>query len=579
MGEIGNPANIQTVQNPSITYTFAGSKVVSLAVTNEVGSSSTTRTVIVTSTVPPPGSSFSISGARIVNQGLTFSHTPSPNPPANPTGFLYDFGNGVTNSLGPTVSYAYPQTGTYTASLTVTNLGGRSKTTQTLTIGVAPLTVSFTTTPAFTIATRTLTIAVGASVGCTNTTASAAGINFVWSYGGGAWGSYPSKSTVGSTAPTATVYNVPGTYTLSLTGTNPTSGATGSSSITVVVNATRAPTANFSMTIPSSRTPTTVVTTVNKGVTFKLNQLSTNGAAVFLWNYAGAVDAVTGQAVPVNLREPPLLKFPDTSSGTSAIITLRASNSFNTATPSVKSITYTLRQPLPTINWFMSNSVYQFTASINPVNNSTVSEWDFKDGSPILKGTTTVRSFRRGFYRASTTAGEFRPTIKVTASATDTVPVSFTIGSDLTAPAPVTPTLTLAPNIVIPSAAQTDAVEARQAQRQERLALRTAKRPASEGEGQVLPRYTGTVSFTAARVADTTTAYPRQFWCTVSSSVNAGTLTYAWRCTKVGTTTSVTAAVQNPVIVLTSSGQWSCALTVTSSTLGARTVTGVITVP
>lgn len=592
MGEPGNPQNIQTTQNASITYTFAGSKVVSLTVTNGIGSSSCTQTVMGTSTVTPPGSAFTISGARVPNQALTFTYSPSPNPPANPTGYLWNFGNGFTNSSGPTVSYAYPTTGTYTASLQVTNYGGRSTSSQTVTITVASLTVVFNTTPAFTAATRTLTINAGTSVTCTNTTVIKSGTtaNFVWSYGSGSWGSYPSASTSGLTAPPALVYNVPGTYTLSCSGTQ-SDGATGQSTITVVVNATTAAVSNFSMTLPNSPTPTTVVTTVNRGVTFQLNQLSTNFPSSFTWNYNGAVDAVTGTAPSTALRVPPPLKFPTTSTVTPVPITLTVSNSKNT-TASVKTISYKVKGPLADVSWVMNKVVYKYTATLSSSANTTLLTWDFKDGSPLLTGTKSAIGLvvNRGFF-TTPNAGQFLPSLLVRDSSTDAAGKTFTLGTAISSVNFVAPALTITPRVALPENAGAASREARPrpsledrralklAKREEKALERQARRESKQAEegSQMLPRYTGTVSFTAAVVADTTSAYLRQFIATVVPNAS-GTPTYAWKCTKVGTTTSVSATVQNPVITFTSSGNWSCSLTVTT-TNGARTVTGVVAIP
>lgn len=112
-----------TLQNPSHTYTAAGSYTVVLTATNAYGSDSETKTNYITVTVPntnPPVAAFSgtpTSG----NIPLTVVFTDAST--NNPTSWSWDFGDGGT-STAQNPSHTYTVAGSYTVTLTATNAYG-----------------------------------------------------------------------------------------------------------------------------------------------------------------------------------------------------------------------------------------------------------------------------------------------------------------------------------------------------------------------------------------------------------------------------------------------------------------------
>jgi PKD repeat protein len=129
-----------TTQNPSHTYTSAGTYTVKLTATNASGADTETRTGYITVSNPPgPTAGFSAdptSGDAPLAVSFTDSST------GNPTSWSWDFGDGTTSpAQNPNHTYATP--GTYTVSLTASNLGGSDTETRTDYITVTQATASY----------------------------------------------------------------------------------------------------------------------------------------------------------------------------------------------------------------------------------------------------------------------------------------------------------------------------------------------------------------------------------------------------------------------------------------------------
>ena len=122
----GSPAT-STAQNPTVTYTNAGTYSASLTASNASGNNSVTQSNIITVSAAPV-SSFSYTGGVGVYQ---FSSTST----GTPTTYSWNFGNGSTaTTMNP--SYTYPASGGYTVTLTVTNACGTNTSSQTLEVFV-----------------------------------------------------------------------------------------------------------------------------------------------------------------------------------------------------------------------------------------------------------------------------------------------------------------------------------------------------------------------------------------------------------------------------------------------------------
>ena len=124
-----------TAQNPSHTYTAAGTYTVSLTATNANGSDGETKTGYITVTQPntdPPVADFSgtpTSGDAPLNVSFTDLST------NNPTSWAWTFGDGGSSSA-QNPSYTYTAAGTYTVALTATNAYGSDTETKTAYITV-----------------------------------------------------------------------------------------------------------------------------------------------------------------------------------------------------------------------------------------------------------------------------------------------------------------------------------------------------------------------------------------------------------------------------------------------------------
>ena len=194
---------VSSVRNPTKTYTVAGTYPVKLTVTNETGTSTVTRSVVVSP--PPPVAAFTVTpAAPVARETITFTNTSTGGPA---TSVSWDFGDG--SPLSPVVNptKVYTVAGSYVITFTATNAAGTSTATRTLV--VAP-------TPAPPIPTFTLpaSIVAGGSASFVNTSTGGIPTLTQWTFGDGTLHFF------GYTPP-AHVYAVAGTFPVTLTMSNP----------------------------------------------------------------------------------------------------------------------------------------------------------------------------------------------------------------------------------------------------------------------------------------------------------------------------------------------------------------------
>ncbi len=210
---------------PSHTYTTAGTKTVTLTVTDNAGAKhSTSKTVTVVANNPPVGS-FTASTTYLVAK---FDASASTDSDGTISAKTWDFGDGTTGS-GNVVSRTYATAGPKTVSLTVKDNSGATHTvTKTVTVveNIAP-TADFTTTTSYTTAKFN---AAGSSDSDGTITAR------TWTFGDG---------TTGSGSNLSHTYANAGTYTVALT-VKDDGGKTDTMTTQVTVVANQAPTAAFS---------------------------------------------------------------------------------------------------------------------------------------------------------------------------------------------------------------------------------------------------------------------------------------------------------------------------------------------
>jgi PKD repeat protein len=250
-----------TLQNPSFTYTNAGTYTVNLTVNGTEGSNSEIkRDYITASAVTGPVAGFA---ADTVSGTAPLTVTFTDQTAGNPTTWAWDFNNdGTVDSTIQNPSYIYTAAGTYTVKLTVANAGGSDDETKTGYITVSPAVaapvVAFSGTP--TSGTAPLTVQF--TDASTNTPTS-----WAWTFGDGGTSTVQNPSHV---------YLSEGSYSVTLTASN----AGGSDSetktgYTTVTTAVVAPVAAFSGTPTSGTAPLTVAFT----------DTSTNSPTLWTWNF------------------------------------------------------------------------------------------------------------------------------------------------------------------------------------------------------------------------------------------------------------------------------------------------------
>ncbi len=123
-----------SVQNPSHTYSAAGSFTITLTAANAGGSSIANRSLTVNSKTLGPISSFTYTPSNPLSAGtVAFTDASS----GTPASWSWSFGDGSTSTL-QNPSHIYAAKGTYTASLTTANSSGTATATQTIAVIAEP---------------------------------------------------------------------------------------------------------------------------------------------------------------------------------------------------------------------------------------------------------------------------------------------------------------------------------------------------------------------------------------------------------------------------------------------------------
>ena len=118
--DYGDGSSISTLQNPSHTYTLAGTYNVCLTIVDSCGSNLICQSVTVLDSMgcPPPSSYFGYSA-----NGLSIMFADSSIVSGNAT-YSWDFGDGSGSATQQNPSYTYAASGTYNVCLTVTDSCG-----------------------------------------------------------------------------------------------------------------------------------------------------------------------------------------------------------------------------------------------------------------------------------------------------------------------------------------------------------------------------------------------------------------------------------------------------------------------
>ena len=392
-----------TVQNPSHTYSVAGTYTVTLTASNTAGSDTATQTgyVTVSSVATGPVASF-VSTVTTGTTPLTVQFVDSST--NSPKTWAWSFGDGGTSTL-QNPSHTYLAAGTYTVTLTATNTAGSNTVTQTGYIVVSAV----STIPVASF----LSTAVSGTVPCTvqfldystNTP-----VSWVWSFGDG------NTSTLQNPSHT---YLAAGTYTVTLTATN-TAGsntATKSGYITVTY---AVPITGFTSNVTTGTTPLYV----------QFTDISTNTPTSWSWTF--------GDGGTSTLQNP-VYEYTDEGTNT---VTLTATNSAGSNTTSTTGYitATTITSPIASFTADVKSGTIPLTIQFTDTSSysPTSWEWSFGDGSSSTEENPSHTYTTAGSYsvtHTATNAGGSRSTTAsgyITASAVTTVPTTVPLTTETT---------------------------------------------------------------------------------------------------------------------------------------------------
>ena len=215
-----------TQQNPTATYSAAGTKSITFVVTDGTCPDTIVQNINISET---PASSFSSTAPQCAGIGVDFTNIGSSDTLLS---YSWDFGQDAfpsTSFSENPMGVIYNSGGTKTVTLTISNQNCSNTTTQSIIINTSPIADFATTAPQCT----------GATVDFTNTGTSS-GVSFFWDFGSGAT---PGSSTQQN--PTAT-YSAAGTKSITFVVTDGTCPDT----IVQNINISETPAVSFSSTSP-----------------------------------------------------------------------------------------------------------------------------------------------------------------------------------------------------------------------------------------------------------------------------------------------------------------------------------------
>lgn len=352
--------------SPVHTYAVGGIYTLVLTVTNNCGIS--TKTITINTA---PTADFE-AGPTTGCAPLTVQYTNLSSD--NSTSFFWQFPGGLPNQSNlenPTV--IYPNSGTYNVTLTASNITGSNTVIQTNYITVQNIpSANFTHS------------ANGLVVTFTNT--SVGGTSWLWNFGDG------STSTLQNPVHT---YAVGGSYTVTLTTTNPC----GSTVTTKSVGLIPPPTANFTATPTSGCASLTV----------QFTSTATGNPSSYSWSFPGGTPTSSTEQNPVVVYDTP----------GSYNVTFIALNAGGSDTLIQNNYVTVNGAPATSFTSSVSGSTATFT---NTTTNGTTYSWAFGDGSTSTQSNPAHTYANDGTYTVVLTAANACGTSTVTQTVTITTP-------------------------------------------------------------------------------------------------------------------------------------------------------------
>lgn len=374
--------NTSTAQNPSNTYSSAGTYTVTLIATGPGGCSSTFSLPV--TVYPQPVANFSV---ITVCQGTATTFTDLSTGGA--TSWSWNFGDGNT-STSQNPSNTYSSTGTYTATLNVTATPGGCTSTFSLpvTVYAQPVANFSATTVCQGFPTSFTDLSTGGATG------------WSWAFGDG------NTSTVQSPSNT---YAASGTYSVTLTTTG-TGGCT--STITIPVTVYALPVASFSVNAVCVNTPPTTFTDASSGTTS------------WAWDFG---DPASG-ANNISSQTNPTHSYSVAGTYTATLIVTSANGCTDTVTQTVTV------NPMPTAAFSVTTVCFNNATTYIDQSTGTPTQWqwDFGDGSNSTNQNPTHTYFVDGTYTVTLIATNAFGCADTTSMITVVHPLPF---ANFTAPA------------------------------------------------------------------------------------------------------------------------------------------------
>ncbi len=272
-GSGATPATSTDANPTGVVYSTAGSKVVTLVVTNTISGCSDTKTLSF-NIGQSPVASFTSTAPQCATSAIDFTNTGST---GSNWAYSWNFGVGASPSSSSAEnpsSIQYSSSGTKTVTLTVTGGGCTQTATQSIVISATPTVGIYTNAPQCT----------GVPVNFANT---GSGTNVTWSWN---FGSGATPATSNDQHPQNIVYSTAGFKNVSLTITDTTSGCSVTEAIPITIF--QSPTASFTSTAPQC-------TTV--GIDFT-NTGSTGSNWSYSWTFGqGSIPAFSTAENPVGV--------------------------------------------------------------------------------------------------------------------------------------------------------------------------------------------------------------------------------------------------------------------------------------
>jgi len=379
--DLGN-GTTSSLQNPSVTYTNAGTYTVTLRVTNDKGCTRTISRPNFITVTPGVRSSFTHTQPTVCSAPADISFTNTSTGPPTLT-YLWDFGDGNTSTLLNPV-HTYTVNGTYTATLVTFSSAGCQDTIRSNPIIIGGYNTSFSY-PA--------SVCINEIVNFTNTSIPVP-VNASWTFGDGG---------TGNGINTTYSYSVPGVYNVRLYNTYGNCIDSVDQNITVNPR----PIADFMAPVTFRCEPP---------LTVNFQDLSTGGAVAWQWDFG---DGNT------STQQNPLHTYTNYGNFT---VTLIATNGFGCNDTIIRTDYIRILRAAISIPALPARGCIPFTISPVPVISAldavTSYEWDFGDGGTSFLPNPTHTYTVQGTYTVRliiTTSTGCRDTL--------TIPFSVQVGS------------------------------------------------------------------------------------------------------------------------------------------------------